>query len=159
MDQTLLESNQDIVLFHVSTKIFALSIDYVTEVILPLQVNKLPLSSNVIEGLINVRGSIYPLVNLSKLFGLETSETNQDDERVILVNLNDTSFAFKIDCIEALTSYTPSQLQSDVDMEDEQVDLYTEGIIHFSEQQTAYLLELHALIDSLKEEAIHLATS
>lgn len=159
MDQTLLEPKQDIVLFHVGMKNFALSVDHVTEIIRPLQVNKLPLAPTAIEGLINVRGSIYPLVNLSKLFGLEASETNQDDERVILVNLNDTSFAFQIDCIEALMSYTPSQLQSEMDIENEQISLYSEGLIRFSEQQTAYLLELHALIDSLKKEAIHLVTT
>ena len=57
---------------------------------------KVPEAPYFVEGVINLRGSIIPIINLKKRFGIpEVRQT--EDCRVVLFNLNGTEIGFLVD--------------------------------------------------------------
>jgi len=148
-------TDQSIIIFSTGPRSFALSIDHIIEIINPIEVKKVPLAPASVDGVINVRDTIYPVINLSSFFNLDSIEENNDEERMILVKYQDTIFAIHVSRIETLTSYTSSQLIGDEDHQDD----YTLGVIQYGDKVSAGLLALQPIIDSLKQEAFSKATS
>lgn len=154
MTTTIPHSKKDVILFHIGPETFALMIDHVVEIIRPVKVNKLPLVPLSIEGLINVRDMVYPLIDLKKLFNIDKTVEYTDDEQFILVKCLDITFALHVDHVEAISSFTSTQL-----LTDENLNQFTEGILPVFDDKAAHLLALEPMIQALKEEALMLVTS
>jgi len=78
---------QQYVVFSLRGQEFAIDILKVREIIRLVQPTKLPKAPDFIEGIINVRGEIIPVISLRKRFGL----TEQEDEatRIMIVELDE----------------------------------------------------------------------
>lgn len=57
---------------------------------------KVPEAPYFVEGVINLRGSIIPIINLKKRFGIPEARPAEDC-RVVLFNLNGTELGFLVD--------------------------------------------------------------
>lgn len=77
---------QQLVTFELFGEIFALPILDVREIIRPTAITPVPQAPNFVEGVINLRGQIIPVVDLRKRFGI-AAETSTDDTRIIVVEL------------------------------------------------------------------------
>ncbi|TGV04950.1 chemotaxis protein CheW, partial [Mesorhizobium sp. M00.F.Ca.ET.186.01.1.1] len=62
------------ILFKMGSEYYGLSIALVREIIKPLPITRFPKSPVYVEGVIDLRGRILPIVNLRKMFGLEPLE-------------------------------------------------------------------------------------
>ena len=76
-----------LVTFELFGEIFALPILDVREIIRMTDITPVPQAPGFVEGVINLRGQIIPVVDLRKRFGLSSAELT-DDSRVIVVELN-----------------------------------------------------------------------
>jgi len=79
------EELAQIVTFHVGLEEFGLDIGAITEAIRPLPVTPLPRMPQFVEGVINLRGIIIPVVDLRKRFGLTEIRNNPRKMRVIII--------------------------------------------------------------------------
>ncbi|MBI1308818.1 MAG: chemotaxis protein CheW [Proteobacteria bacterium] len=77
---------QQLVTFELFGEIFALPILDVREIIRMTTITPVPQAPPFVEGVINLRGQIIPVVDLRKRFGL-TSEKAGEDTRIIVVEL------------------------------------------------------------------------
>lgn len=77
---------QQLVTFELFGEIFALPILDVREIIRPTNITPVPQAPSFVEGVINLRGQIIPVVDLRKRFGLASQQSN-DDTRIIVVEL------------------------------------------------------------------------
>lgn len=57
---------------------------------------KVPNTPKFIDGIINLRGDITPIVNLKKRFDLENTEINSNT-RIIVININNKQVGFVVD--------------------------------------------------------------
>ncbi|PIZ30281.1 MAG: chemotaxis protein CheW [Alphaproteobacteria bacterium CG_4_10_14_0_8_um_filter_53_9] len=76
-----------LVTFELFEETFALPILDVREIIRMTDITPVPQAPDFVEGVINLRGQIIPVVDLRKRFGLSPAELS-DDSRVIVVELN-----------------------------------------------------------------------
>jgi len=67
---TVAEETVQLVTFQLGTEEYGLDINYITEVVRPQKITTLPRMPHFIEGVINLRGTIIPVVDLRKRFGL-----------------------------------------------------------------------------------------
>jgi purine-binding chemotaxis protein CheW len=67
-----------IVTFQVGTEQYGLEINSITEIVRPLRITPLPRMQEFIEGVVNLRGTIIPIVDLRKRFA---QATIHDDPR------------------------------------------------------------------------------
>ena len=77
---------QQLVTFELLGEIFALPILDVREIIRPTNITPVPQAPGFVEGVINLRGQIIPVVDLRKRFGL-ASQAHSEDTRIIVVEL------------------------------------------------------------------------
>ena len=81
----VIEEIAQIVTFHVGQEEFGLDIGVITEAIRPLSITPLPRMPQFIEGVINLRGIIIPVVDLRKRFGLADIQNNPRKMRMIII--------------------------------------------------------------------------
>ncbi len=66
--------------------------------------------SDSIEGLINLRGNVIPIINLRKRFGLPAREFD-DETRTVVVNTHDKTVGFVVDEVTQVMRVAADQIQ------------------------------------------------
>ncbi len=80
----VVEERVQLVTFRVGAEDYGLDIESITEVIRPLKVTPLPKMPAFIEGVINLRGTIIPIVDIRKRFGLGGESGDSRKKRMII---------------------------------------------------------------------------
>jgi purine-binding chemotaxis protein CheW len=78
------EDSLQLVTFQVGTEEFGLDIRSIAEVVRPQHITSLPRMPEFIEGVINLRGAIIPVVDLRKRFGLEVATGPAKKARMLI---------------------------------------------------------------------------
>ncbi|GAC1447878.1 MAG: chemotaxis protein CheW [Desulfuromonadaceae bacterium] len=63
-------TNIQLASFSLGDKLFAVDIMRIREIIVPQKLSPLPCTSDLLEGIINLRGSVIPVMNMRKRFGM-----------------------------------------------------------------------------------------
>ncbi|SCG83114.1 purine-binding chemotaxis protein CheW [Proteiniborus sp. DW1] len=84
------------VIFKLCKEEFGIDIMNVREIVQYQESVKVPNSPNFVEGIINYRGKVIPIVCLKKKFGMESS-IKDANTRIIVINLNDKQIGFLVD--------------------------------------------------------------
>jgi len=80
----IIDDTTQLVTFLVGPEEYGLDINSLTEVIRPLKITPLPRMPEFIDGVINLRGVIIPVVDLRKRFDLATARDNVRKMRMII---------------------------------------------------------------------------
>lgn len=82
------DAGRTFIVFRVADNLFGVSIESIREIIEPAHITRVPLASDVIKGIINVRGVIIPMIDLCKR--LYNSEMKQSgDSRIFICEIKD----------------------------------------------------------------------
>src|SRR5271168_3024668 len=84
--------------FRLDNEDYAIAITKIQEIILMKPITRIPQVPDFIEGLINLRGSVIPIVNLRKRFGLLAHQVD-DQTRTIVVNIHDKTVGCIVDAV------------------------------------------------------------
>jgi purine-binding chemotaxis protein CheW len=85
-----------LVTFELGEEEFAIDILAVREINRMLQITRVPQTSSEVEGVINLRGHIIPVVDLRTRFGMPRVETGTES-RIIVVDVNGRTVGFVVD--------------------------------------------------------------
>lgn len=85
-----------LVTFGVGDEEFAVPILSVQEINRMMEITRVPQSPPFVEGVINLRGKIIPVVDLRKKFGMGTTEQTKD-HRIIVVEVQSRVIGFTVD--------------------------------------------------------------
>ncbi len=84
------------VVFRLGNERFCVDISNVSAITEYKEITSVPNSPSYIEGVINLRGDIIPVVNLKKRFNIEEIERS-DDTRIVNINFNGKDIGFIVD--------------------------------------------------------------
>ncbi len=104
------EDEVQLVVFMMETEEFACSINNVREVLKMIRVTPLPRSLDFVEGVINMRGEVIPVIDLRKRFGLPEAERT-DENRIIIVEVEERMVGLIVDSVSEVNSLTNEQIQ------------------------------------------------
>lgn len=96
--------------FRLDRSDYAVAIRKVQEIILLPPITRLPQSPAEVEGLINLRGTVLPVVNLRTRFGLPSREFDEQT-RVVVVNVGSRTVGFIVDSVSQVMRVGQDQLQ------------------------------------------------
>ncbi len=96
--------------FRLDNEDYAIAITKIQEIILMKPITRIPEVPGFIEGLINLRGSVIPIVNLRKRFGLAPREVD-DETRTIVVNIHDKTVGCIVDAVTQVMRINRDQIQ------------------------------------------------
>ena len=85
-----------LVTFEVGSEEFAVNILVVQEINRMMRITEVPQSPECVEGVINLRGQIIPVVDLRMRMGLPTTEYGSAS-RIIVVEVSDRTIGFTVD--------------------------------------------------------------
>jgi len=98
------------VAFKLEKEEFAVDIHQVREVLKMTRVTPLPQSAHYIEGLINLRGEVIPVVDLRKRFELPEGERSEQT-RIIIVEIQDSNVGLIVDSVTEVLRFSSSAIQ------------------------------------------------
>ncbi|MDK2919871.1 MAG: purine-binding chemotaxis protein CheW [Candidatus Petromonas sp.] len=84
------------VIFKLGSEEYGVDIMRVKEISEFKESTKVPNSPYFVDGIINLRGEIIPIINLKKRFNIESEGINSDT-RIIVINLNEKNVGFVVD--------------------------------------------------------------
>ena len=90
--------------FSIGAVDFALDIMRIKEIVKPLKITIIPKAPRFIEGVINLRGNIIPIVDLRKRFGVKIPESPLSSERIIIAKLNGKIIGLIVDLVTDVLS-------------------------------------------------------
>lgn len=96
-----------LVTFVVGNEEFAIPILSVQEINRLMQITRVPQSPDFIEGVVNLRGKIVPVMDLRKRFGLGKAE-NSSDCRIIVVEVSKRVIGFTVDRVNEVLCVSSS---------------------------------------------------
>lgn len=96
--------------FRVGDQMYALDILRIKEVIRPHKLTPVPKSPAFIEGVINLRGVVIPVVDLRRRFDQETIESGQKS-RIIISVLAGKVVGLQVDEVAEVRNYTRQEIQ------------------------------------------------
>ena len=148
------EAHLQLVTFGVGTEEFAVNILQVQEINRMMIITQVPESPECVEGVINLRGRIIPVVDLRKRFAMALKEYAQSS-RIIVVEVDHLVLGFIVDCVHEvlridrkIVETTPSITSTSKD------STYIQGIGKL-EDRLLILLNLSRLFDMQDLRAIH----
>ncbi len=91
------------VAFKLNREEYGVSILHVQEIKRLTDITRVPFTSDFIKGVMNLRGSVLPVIDLKKRLGLPEAEYT-DDTRIVIVKVEDLSVGMIVDAVtEVLT--------------------------------------------------------
>jgi len=84
--------------FHIGGEEFGIDILRVQEIIRAQQLTRVPNSPEFMEGVMNLRGKIIPVIALRKRFGLEEAPPDKQN-RIVVVEIQGTVLGFIVDAV------------------------------------------------------------
>ncbi len=108
----LLESGTnelEIVTYHVGNNLFSINVLKVKEIINPLPVTPVPESHSSVEGVVQVRGEILPVISLATALNLPTTHP-LEETKLIISELNKMKVAFRVDEVQRIQRISWDQI-------------------------------------------------
>ncbi|MFW5652702.1 MAG: chemotaxis protein CheW [Planctomycetota bacterium] len=96
-----------LVTFEVANEEFAVDILSVQEINRMLELTRVPQSPPEVEGVINLRGKIIPVVDLRKRFGMATTD-HSSDSRIVVVEVSGRVIGFVVDRVHEVLRISSS---------------------------------------------------
>jgi purine-binding chemotaxis protein CheW len=95
---TLADELVQLVSFKIGSEEFGVDILKVQEINRMLEVTRVPNAPEHVDGVINLRGKVIPIINLRRRFGMERKERDKDT-RIVVVELSGKVVGFVVDAV------------------------------------------------------------
>ena len=97
--------------FQLGSQAYAFRIEQIREIVILDQVTRTPQVPDYCEGVSNLRGSIIPIINLRKLFGLEAKPADSET-RTIVVNVGERTMGCTVDMVSQVVRIPEEDIQA-----------------------------------------------
>lgn len=141
-----------LVSFVVENEEFGVDILRVQEIIRPIQVTRVPNAPSFVEGVINLRGRIIPVVDLRKRFGFDARERDSDT-RIVVVELQDKVIGFMTDAVKEVIRINQDVIEPPPDLA-VGIDAHYIRSVAKLDDRLLILLDLDAVISKEEVKAL-----
>jgi len=135
---------EQLVVFELGHEVYGVDISRVHEIIRLAQITRVPRAPDFVEGVINLRGRVIPVIDLKKRFGLST-DSHSKTSRIVVVDVDDNTIGMIVDGVSEVLRLPvgavepPSPLVVTVDSD------YVRGIAKL-EERLIILLDLDKIL-------------
>lgn len=105
-----MQSEGQLVIFGLSSQLYALPIQETQEIIRMTGITRVPNTRDYVEGIINLRGSVVPVINLNRRLGLQEHE-HDDSTRIIVVEYNGQKVGMIVDNVQEVGRYNDDEVE------------------------------------------------
>ena len=98
-----------LVSFRVAEEDYGIEITKVREIILMGPITRIPQTPDYVEGVINLRSTVIPIIDLRMRFGLPSQKTT-DETRILVVNVDDKTIGVIVDSVDEVLRISRDQI-------------------------------------------------
>jgi purine-binding chemotaxis protein CheW len=114
-------SDQQFVIFRLGHQEYGLPIAAVDEIArVPEQISKLPKAPAFIDGVMNLRGHVVPIVDLRRRFEIPSQATS-DAQRMLVLSIAGAKTGFLVDAVSEVARISGAQIQPAPELSEEQM--------------------------------------
>ncbi|HER43995.1 MAG TPA: purine-binding chemotaxis protein CheW, partial [Candidatus Eisenbacteria bacterium] len=119
-----IQSGIQLVTFRLGTENYGVPVSKIREIIRPMKTFPVPGLSDPVDGVINLRGEIIPVVRLHPVLGVGGSACLDDErkQRVIILDAESGGFGFLVDEVWEVVKVSASEVKPPPAMADEALD-------------------------------------
>ncbi len=147
-----MEAEKQLVVFDLADEGYGVDISSVREIIRMQEITKVPRAPDFVEGVINLRGRVIPVVDLRKRFGFLVTDWTKDT-RIVVVDIGKQDIGVVVDAVTEVLRLTaasvepPSSVITTADSE------YLLGIAKL-ESRLIILLDLEQALSTMEQGKI-----
>ncbi len=104
------KTEQQLVVFDLSGEDYGIDIGTVRSIIRMQEITKVPGTPDFVEGVTNLRGSIIPVVDLRKRFGLSAGDQT-NESRVVVVDISGQDIGMMVDAVTEVMRIPVSSIE------------------------------------------------
>ena len=137
------------VTFSLKDQLYGINICTLDEIIPMIAIKSLLEGPSFLEGIINLRGEVVPIVDLIKQFGLERKDYTKQS-RIIIASFHGRKIGFIVEGVKDIIEIQNNNIQPSV-VSSEHSD-FIEGIVKLDDERMVHLISIDKL---LKEEDLN----
>lgn len=139
-----MSQNQQYVIFKLEGESYGIPIEYVKTIEKMTEMTRVPNAPEYVEGVINLRGEVVPIINMRKRFSLP--ELHQEEEtRTIILELEEISVGMIVDSSSEVLSIDDSAIDQTISLDTAVQDEHIRGIGKIDERMII-LLNLYKVL-------------
>ncbi|GBL05923.1 chemotaxis protein CheW [Glaciecola sp. KUL10] len=147
-------SIEQLVVFLLSKQEYAVSIDHVQEITrIPDQMDKVPKTPKFIEGVVNLRGTVLPVIDMRTRFGIDKMDGN-DRQRIVVLNIAGTKTGFVVDSVAQVLRLPKEQIEDSPNLSEEQNRVMGKVVNLKNDKRIIQVLEVDELLSKKEVSAI-----
>lgn len=133
-----------LVSFEVGKEMFAMPVERIQEIIRLTEVVSIPKSPDFVEGVINLRGYVIPVVDLKKVFAVE-AHPDRTKMRIIVVEVENFLVGLMVDSVSEVVRFEEKDYQEAPSLVVNISQRFVKGIIKKSEEAMLIVLDVDRL--------------
>ena len=144
------EDNQ-YVIFRIDGQDFGIEIEYVYEInrLKEVVINPVPKTFEYVEGIINLRGEVVPVLDLRKKLGLPVEEMGRET-RILIVRIDNKTIGLIVDMVLSVVNINEKDITSTPDEIRDKNTRFFSGIAQSNKRMT-FLLNINEVLNSEEE--------
>ncbi len=150
--KTVVRHEVQVVGFYIGEDEYAVNINKVREISPMVDIRKVPKSPPFVEGVINLRGGIVPVIDLRKRFDLAVNE-NRMSTKILIVELNKNQVGMIVDNVSEVMRFYQDEIEKTPPMFSSSIDSqYIQGVAKLNDK-LIILLDVEKLF-SFEEQSV-----
>ena len=149
-EQTM-QNAHELIAFRVGDQEYCVDIMTVREIRGWTPATALPHAPGYVRGVINLRGSVLPIVDLAARLGLEAAEPTSRHV-IIIAQIGEQIAGFLVDAVSDILTIQDGQMQPTPDVASETAKTFVQGVIAL-EGRMLRLIDLSLVIPAIQSEA------
>lgn len=140
-----------LVSFHLDNEEYGVEVLKVREIIRMVTITHMPNTPQYVEGIINLRGKVIPIISMRKRFGLMDIENNSQS-RIIIMDVGGEMLGFTVDAVSEVIRVSASEVQPAPSVASGGIGQeYIEGVINHADRLLV-LLNLDLMFSNEEKE-------
>ena len=136
--------NMQVITFSVGDQFYGVNVLVLDEIIPLLQIKPIPKGPDFLEGVINLRGEIIPVVDFVKICGYEREKLTLEN-RIVVCNLSSHKVGFIIDGVKSVEEFSPETIQKSV--VNSESATFIESIAKLDDGRMVQLVDMNRTLD------------
>lgn len=145
-------SEQQLVLFDLANEAYGMDIGVVLEIIRMQQITRVPSTPEFVEGIINLRGNVIPVVDLRKRFNLPVMDQTVDN-RIVVVDIDGQGIGMVVDAVQEVIRISTESIEPPSEAITTEESDYLLGIVKLDDR-LIILLDMKKVLLTEEHEAL-----
>jgi purine-binding chemotaxis protein CheW len=132
------KAEKQMVLFELGSETYGLDIATVHEIIRMQPITRVPKTPSYVEGVINLRGKVIPVIDMRKKFGLDKTGISKNN-RIVVVNIQDRILGIIVDEVTEVLRIPKDSIEPVSDIINTANSDYLSGIAQLADKMVILL--------------------